>query len=113
MFAATQDEMDRYLSKSQGGGGPPGPNSGPQGAMFGKPQDVFIRLRGLPWTCTEDEIHAFFQGKSSLYSIFISRKFCLAFPKSGMLGKKSIQSDFGVISFEIQEWEEKPLTNQA
>ena len=59
VFSSTLNEMEYVLDRS--GQSTTDDNAG---------SDTIVRLRGLPWQSTKDELVNFFQGESSLHQNF-------------------------------------------
>ncbi len=89
MFRAKYSEMEWVVNKNNGGGsgggggGMGGGGGGGGGDDYGgESSDAVVRLRGLPYECSKDDIRKFFDGKDSTreptrYSSFsIEKKSC-------------------------------------
>ncbi len=63
VFPAVKSEMDGALHKASGGGGGGGRGDYANGGADGGDSDTsIVRLRGLPYSCTKEEVANFFSG---------------------------------------------------
>lgn len=62
VFPCKREEMEWILSRSAGGGG--------GGSSQITDQSVFVRLRGLPFGCTKEDIRLFFKGQCTFFFLF-------------------------------------------
>jgi len=66
VFRVKRSEMEWFVRREKGGDGGSGrgeDTSFGSGGRFGDAADNFVRLRGLPFECSKEDIQSFFEGK--------------------------------------------------